>query len=1193
MATAQKSWSPDGGAAATTTNEVPVRPTVFIGIGGTGAQVLLRLRRRILSHRWNGRQLETVDAFPIARFLLIDLDGRPTVQSDVRPDDDPYLQAISLDHSAIRPSSFQPGLYMGNLRNYPWLEEWMPTGELAGINFAEGAGQIRAISRLLFFDQIETIRDECQRRASEVSANVTNSKDLEALGLQPDRGLRAVVVAGLAGGTGSGMFLDVGLFLRSLTGPQFQDVDAYLLCPTLFGQYGRRALPNGFAALAELDRAMTAPPFIRQWRGNSGAIFPISPDPDRQIPFSQCYLFDASNLDGNRTQKAETLYDLMADSLFEDFGTSSFAGFKRSARVNQADEKNKPYKPASLDGDPDLVTGTYSRRYSALGQAMLVTSGALEVDAAVELATQGMLASFFGVAGGTFTSSDGQAQQQDRDRFMRETLRLADRTYDDFPSHLKPRPAAIPTFELVDRLLEDGPQPLDARLADDIANAFVQLRASHSQLKDWEGAARDLAERFKGDVIEKPAAPAILQKKVADVRAKLQTRWFSDDPQVQSGSLLDALFAYIDDHQQGGIDFTMSLIEEVRLALEKAGGPIQKLERAAGQLREAAQKLHGEAFDLALSSMTKAAKGGLFGPDRGSAQQYLENARECLSCGLRFQLRAAAAEQAASLLGDVIGKLGRRVPGEDAQEHYDGLMGSLYRYRRTVQQLMEDARLAAARIASQQESQGGGTSMVIDSGIEDKAKAMAQQQSASWAASVFQNLGKCRALLPGLADAREKLRILSTLRAHAREQLRDIEQALPTISQALEASGEPERKLRELLSWSMPWIERAPTSAYAPDSKQFMMVVATGDARFAEMYGNRLSTLAPQQGIQPQVAAMGSPQTLICYTELSAYPLDYLSGIRDSWKQAYETLMFQDKAPGFPLHTHKDSFRFPPPFIPTQDEIDRIKADLALFLKASLMRVLRRNKHGDYEFNVAASGPANWLRVGSEIAIRRRGIGPQYEQKIKDRVDAMERASGPWQLSALALLADALAEGPYHEVTVFDEKLKQDRLLHGMGFKVARQLAEEWRAKRKERFPAAEASFAKIERMLAQARERWSEDILGSREDVPKDEADPRADKRSLKEQALSENGLKAMVEPAETLAPPPPPPSMFWYVWDGTKSTGPFDLAALQQMAQQGAIAPSSLVAPVGSQQWIKASTVPGLFDAPPPPPPPPPPGT
>jgi hypothetical protein len=68
-----------------------VQPVLFIGVGGTGMEVLLRVRRRILHATWGEGgtvRVGSLEEFPAAAFLHFDLaqdavheDGRPSART--------------------------------------------------------------------------------------------------------------------------------------------------------------------------------------------------------------------------------------------------------------------------------------------------------------------------------------------------------------------------------------------------------------------------------------------------------------------------------------------------------------------------------------------------------------------------------------------------------------------------------------------------------------------------------------------------------------------------------------------------------------------------------------------------------------------------------------------------------------------------------------------------------------------------------------------------------------------------------------------------------------------------------------------------------------------------------------------------------------------------------------------------------
>ena len=47
---------------ASATNFSKIRPTLFIALGGTGAKIALRVKRKILTQEWGDRRLVSLDA---------------------------------------------------------------------------------------------------------------------------------------------------------------------------------------------------------------------------------------------------------------------------------------------------------------------------------------------------------------------------------------------------------------------------------------------------------------------------------------------------------------------------------------------------------------------------------------------------------------------------------------------------------------------------------------------------------------------------------------------------------------------------------------------------------------------------------------------------------------------------------------------------------------------------------------------------------------------------------------------------------------------------------------------------------------------------------------------------------------------------------------------------------------------------
>jgi len=97
-----------------------ITPTLFIALGGAGAEIALRLRRRILTHTWgnadNRVTLDSLDQFPIAQFIYYDLDFG-TVEPSSFSDNEKLISNLDLN------KYFQTD---GELHRYPIIDSWFP-----------------------------------------------------------------------------------------------------------------------------------------------------------------------------------------------------------------------------------------------------------------------------------------------------------------------------------------------------------------------------------------------------------------------------------------------------------------------------------------------------------------------------------------------------------------------------------------------------------------------------------------------------------------------------------------------------------------------------------------------------------------------------------------------------------------------------------------------------------------------------------------------------------------------------------------------------------------------------------------------------------------------------------------------------------------------------------------------------------
>src|SRR5262249_53524135 len=137
------------------------------------------------------------------------------------------------------------------------IDSWLNPRLLYRIPRSQVTTGVRALGRLAFADNYRSLLRRLQlelETALEPQALATAARQT-GLGVRCNRA-RVYVITGLAGGTGSGMFLDVAYTARALLrqmGYENPDVVSLLLLPPVDG--GRtRVLPlgNTYAALTEL-----------------------------------------------------------------------------------------------------------------------------------------------------------------------------------------------------------------------------------------------------------------------------------------------------------------------------------------------------------------------------------------------------------------------------------------------------------------------------------------------------------------------------------------------------------------------------------------------------------------------------------------------------------------------------------------------------------------------------------------------------------------------------------------------------------------------------------------------------------------------------------------------------------------------------------------------------------------------------
>ncbi|MBL8151166.1 MAG: hypothetical protein JNN15_14665, partial [Blastocatellia bacterium] len=233
------------GAKSTDSNATKIRPTLLVGIGGTGGNVLQRVRNWIID------QYASFDNFPILRFLHLDTDERSSKDTSKDASKDPLYKKKEFVDSEWISLKVNVAQFL-DVNNFPRLKPWFkPDQRLKDRgDLGQGAGQVRVASRLGFFyhygiNKIKPKLDTLLRQLRSLDLNKLYHPDLKNLQLYTNT-VNVFVICSSAGGTGSGAFLDIGALLHTIPGIETHLV---LVLPEVFKDQDPRCVANGYAAL--------------------------------------------------------------------------------------------------------------------------------------------------------------------------------------------------------------------------------------------------------------------------------------------------------------------------------------------------------------------------------------------------------------------------------------------------------------------------------------------------------------------------------------------------------------------------------------------------------------------------------------------------------------------------------------------------------------------------------------------------------------------------------------------------------------------------------------------------------------------------------------------------------------------------------------------------------------------------------
>jgi serine/threonine protein kinase len=252
-------------------------PALVIGVGQLGLDVLRQIRRGV------AERTGTLEAVPNIRFLYIDTDpesGAAATQEGVgRPLDPGEIIAARLNRASH---------YLKAAPGRPRLESWFDTKMLYRIPRNLVTTGLRALGRLAFIDNYRLIAQKIRAELEACTESATLSKAAQQTQLGTRTNWpRVYVVTSLAGGTGSGMFLDLAYLVRwhlKQLGYARPDLVGMFLVPEV-SKDAARTVPvgNAHAALLELNHfSSPGVTFTARYDDKDGTVC------DTEPPFRRC-----------------------------------------------------------------------------------------------------------------------------------------------------------------------------------------------------------------------------------------------------------------------------------------------------------------------------------------------------------------------------------------------------------------------------------------------------------------------------------------------------------------------------------------------------------------------------------------------------------------------------------------------------------------------------------------------------------------------------------------------------------------------------------------------------------------------------------------------------------------------------------------------------------------------------------------
>ena len=349
-----------------------IRKTLFIGLGGTGNLALKFAKKRFYEIYGEGIEPNKFD-IPLVQFLALDTD-KDDLEMGVGPNKKFGLKGADCLYMDVA----TPNVV---LTNNPYIEdEWMPkenVDNLKNNRITDGAGQIRAFGRVGLMGNYQEIEKQVSAKIDELNNWQNNQNSAyEAM----SGGINVVFCFSIAGGTGSGSFLDMSYIVRKAMRGADYTSQAYILLPEIFDKIideplgKQRIWGNAYGALREIEFFMEGKSNMSDLELLHNIKIPVSGP-----PFDLIYLISDETKDGTKFDSKEHLMEVIGNNVAYKSGDlgiaskSSWDNIKRDVQMMNYLDEAKTKKPryvsvgyAELKYDTDSVVDFASKKYASL-----------------------------------------------------------------------------------------------------------------------------------------------------------------------------------------------------------------------------------------------------------------------------------------------------------------------------------------------------------------------------------------------------------------------------------------------------------------------------------------------------------------------------------------------------------------------------------------------------------------------------------------------------------------------------------------------------------------------------------------------------------------------------------------------------------------------------------------------------------